>query len=100
MDLRAQPAVVVGGKKGRCNVARFRLQSSMVIGAVKLKPGTVIVESAAAGQAGDYVWAALSSTTVGPHMVPLDGAATTMKNASPFAGAVLPCSIDGANSVS
>jgi hypothetical protein len=79
-------------------MARFRTHG-IVIGAKKYPANTVVVDTVGNAQPGDVVYPTLSSTTLNPDWVPLDGAATTMKNASVFAGAVIPCSISGANSV-
>jgi hypothetical protein len=80
-------------------MARFLLQAPLVVGAKKLKAGTTIADSVGNALPGDLVWTGLTSSTVNGQMNPLDGAATTMKNASVWAGVPMPCSISGANSI-
>jgi hypothetical protein len=64
-------------------MARFSLTGCHVFpGGVTKKAGTNIADSVANALAGDYVVSGLNSSTVTPSMVPLDGAATTMKAAS------------------
>ena len=59
---------------------------AFVVGHVRYKAGTMFADSAANAVAGDVIWTGMSSTTMSPGLIPIDGAATTMKNASPFAG--------------
>ena len=80
-------------------MARFRLHISMIIGAVRLKPGTVVVDSLANKQPGDIVWTALNAGAVHPGMVALDATATSMQAASRYAATTAPTWIDGANSI-
>jgi hypothetical protein len=69
-------------------MARFVLTGCHVTGGgATLKAGRTIADSVANAVGNDYVVAGLTSATVTPDMVPLDGAGTTMKNASPSASA-------------
>jgi hypothetical protein len=70
-----------------------------VFGSIKLKPGSVIVDTVGNAQPGDYVWPQLSSATLSPEMTPIDGGATTMKSGSRFAGTPDKTFISGAESV-
>jgi hypothetical protein len=80
-------------------MARFRLAASHVFGSIKLKPGSVIVDTVGNAQPGDYVWPQLSSATLSPEMTPLDGGATAMKSGSRFAGTPDKTFITGAESI-
>jgi hypothetical protein len=80
-------------------MARFQLVTSHVFGAVKLKAGTKIADSAGAAQPGDVVITSLSSATVSPEMTALDASATTMKNGSRFAGVPDRTFVTGAESI-
>ena len=52
----------------------------------RVKAGGVIVDALANAQAGDVVFSAMSAATLPPGCIALDGAATTMLNASRWAG--------------
>jgi hypothetical protein len=86
-------------------MARFQTTAAMYITttggvSMRVKAGSYVVDSVGNKvAASDVVWASLSSSTVQPHMVPIDGAATTMKNASPYAGVLPPCCITGRDSI-
>jgi len=81
-------------------MARFRLQGTHIFGAYRLKSGSVIVDTVGNAQPGDYVWTPLSSGTLSLEMVPIDASATSMKNASRFAGMQPRACISGAESIS
>ena len=66
-------------------MARFQLTAAMSIGSNRYKAGTTLADSQANAVGSDKVWTGMSASTIHPNMVPLDGAATTMKNASPYA---------------
>jgi hypothetical protein len=80
-------------------VARFQLLAAHVFGSVRLKGGSTIADTQGNAQPGDKVVTTLSSATVTQSMKPLDGAATTMMNASPYSSANVPCTITGASSI-
>jgi hypothetical protein len=80
-------------------VARFRANSSFVIGAVKYKCGTVFADAPGSLQPGDILWLGLDKTKMSPALVPLDDGAQAIMGASRFAG-VPPWPADGAGSVS
>jgi hypothetical protein len=72
-------------------MARFTLTSCHVFpGGAVIKAGRSIADSVANAVGNDYVVSGLSSSTVTPGMVPLDGAATSMKAASPSANTPAP----------
>ncbi len=66
-------------------MARFQLTTAHSFGQTRLKAGRTIADPGN-GIAGDFIVANLSSSNVTPGMVPRDGSATTMKNASKYAG--------------
>jgi hypothetical protein len=80
-------------------MARFRLAASHVFGRVKLKAGSVIVDTVGNQQPGDFLWTPLSSTTLSSAVTPIDASATTMKAASRFAGMPDKTMITGAESI-
>jgi hypothetical protein len=65
---------------------------------VKYKAGTIFADTGANALAGDVVWVGMSSGSMSPGLIPLDGTATTMKGASPFAGVSI-ARPDGVNSI-
>jgi hypothetical protein len=79
-------------------MARFGSTVAFVVGGKRYKAGQTYADTKAAAIAGDVVWAGMSSSTMSPGLVPLDGGAIAMKNASPFSGTQVPV-IDGANSI-
>lgn len=79
-------------------MARFRLASAHVIDGRKLKIGSTIADTQGNAVAGDYVWSGLNAASLSYGLIPLDGAATTMLNASRFAGGPARIS-DGVNSI-
>jgi hypothetical protein len=81
-------------------MARFRSQAAFVIAHARYKAGTIFADTVGNALPGDVVWAGCGlSGSMSPMLIPLDGAATTIKNASVFAGYVVPCTISGVNSV-
>jgi hypothetical protein len=80
-------------------MARFRLTQSIVVGAVDYHGGEVVTDIQPPSVPGDRVWLGLSSAVMAPGMVPLDGAATTMKAASAFANEQVPNAILGVHSI-
>ena len=80
-------------------MARFQLLEAHVFGSVRLKAGSTIADTQGNAQPGDKVVVGLSSGTVTPGMKPLDGAATTMKNASAYANSPVPATITGVGSI-
>jgi hypothetical protein len=80
-------------------LARFQLTQSIVVGAVKYHGGEVVTDTIPLTVPTDRHWPTLSAATMAPGMVPLDGAATTMKNASVFANEQVPNVILGVHSI-
>jgi hypothetical protein len=66
-------------------MARFQLSTAHSFGQTRLRAGKTIADPGN-GLAGDFIVSNLSSANVTPGMVPLDASATTMKNASKYAG--------------
>jgi hypothetical protein len=79
-------------------MARFGSTVAFVVAGRKYKAGTTYADTTGNAIAGDVVWVGMSSATMSPGLVPLDGAATSMKNGSVYASATVP-RIDGANSI-
>jgi hypothetical protein len=85
-------------------MARFGSTASFVIntsngGHKKYPAGQTYADTQGNALAGDVVWASVgSSASMSPNLIPLDGAATTIKNASRFANQNNPW-IDGVNSI-
>jgi hypothetical protein len=81
-------------------MARFRSVAAFVIGHARYKAGTTFADTVGNAVAGDVIWAGCGlSGSMSPALVPLDGAAITVKNGSVFAGFPVPCTISGVNSV-
>jgi len=81
-------------------VSRFQLTQAIALPQARFKAGDIVTDVQPAAVAGDRYWPGLSAATMGPGMVPLDGSATTMKNASPFASEAVRAWITGADSIS
>lgn len=79
-------------------MARFGSTCSFVVGGKKYKAGQTYADTQGNAIAGDVVWVGLSSSSMSPGHIPLDGAATTMKNGSVFAGVSF-ARPDGVNSI-
>ena len=81
-------------------MARWRGQGAFVINHKSYKAGQTYADTAGNAVAGDVVYAPFgTSGGLSPLLVPLDGAATTLKNASRFANDPVPCTITGVNSI-
>jgi hypothetical protein len=78
-------------------MARFGSTVAFVVGGKRHKAGTTYADTAASALPGDVVWVGMSSATMSPGLVPLDGGATSMKAGSIYVGKTT-C-IDGANSI-
>jgi hypothetical protein len=79
-------------------MARFGSTTAFVVGGKKYKAGTTYADTAGNALAGDVVWVGMSTNTMSPGLIPLDGAATAMKGGSPSAGISI-ARPDGANSI-
>ena len=82
-------------------MARFQLTDAFVPPTQpyrRLKAGTFLCDGTACN-AGDAIWTGLVAATYLPCMTPLDGAATTIKNASPYASVAAANQISGAGSI-
>jgi hypothetical protein len=81
-------------------MARFRSVGAMIIGHARYKAGTTFADTVGNAVAGDVIWAGCGlSGSMSSALVPLDGAATTIKNSSVFANSAVPCTITGAASI-
>jgi len=79
-------------------MARFGSTVAFVVGGKRHKAGQTYADTKANALAGDVIWAGMSSSTMSPGLIPLDGSATSMKAASVYNG-VQTNLIDGANSI-
>ena len=79
-------------------MARFGSTVAFVVGGRRYKAGQTYADTGANAIAGDVIWAGMSSSTMSPGLVPLDGAATSMKASSVYSGKQVNL-IDGANSI-
>jgi hypothetical protein len=79
-------------------MARFGSTVSFVVEGKRHKAGTTYCDTKANQLAGDIIWAGMSSATMSPGLIPLDGTATSMKAASVYSGKQINL-IDGANSI-
>lgn len=83
-------------------MARFRTSAAFysdAVGVGRVGAGRTVADSQANAVAGDVIWTGLTSASLPQGMIPLDGAATTMKAASPWANTPLSATILGADSV-
>jgi hypothetical protein len=80
-------------------MARFRTTQAFHAGSMRVAAGRTVADTVGNAQAGDVV-VSLTAQSLPPGMVPLDGSATTMKNASPFASKQVRTWITGADSIS
>jgi hypothetical protein len=81
-------------------MARFRSVAAFVVGHARYKAGTTFADTVGNAVAGDVIWASCGlSASMSPALVPLDGAATTIKNGSLFANYPVPGTISGVNSI-
>jgi len=67
-------------------MARFKMQQAFHFADKRVKAGGVIVDTLANAQGGDVVYSAMSAATLPAGAVPLDVTATTVFNASRWAG--------------
>ncbi len=79
-------------------MARFNSTVAFVVEGKRHKAGTIYADTKANQLAGDILWAGMSSSTMSPGLIPLDGAATSMKASSIYVGSQVNL-IDGANSI-
>lgn len=80
-------------------MARFRTSVAVHFGSTRVAAGRTVADSPANSVSGDVIWNGLSASSLPLGMVPLDAGGTTMKNASPWAGTPIPCTISGVNSI-
>ena len=81
-------------------MARFGSIQAFVVNHKRYKAGQTYADTVGNALAGDVVWAALgTSAGMSPGLVPLDASATTIYNASRFAGYTPAYRIDGVNSI-
>jgi len=81
-------------------MARWQGLGAFVIAHKRYPAGTKYADTVGNAVAGDIVYAPFgTSTGISPLLVPLDGAATTLRNASRFASEPLPAFITGVNSI-
>jgi len=67
-------------------MARFKMQQAFHFQDKRVKAGGTLADSLANAQSSDVVWTGLNSSTVPAGAVPIDASATTMFNASRWAG--------------
>jgi hypothetical protein len=79
-------------------MARFGSTVAFVVGGKRHKAGQTYCDTKANQVGTDVIWAGMSSATMSPGLIPLDGAATSMKAGSVYAG-IQTNLIDGANSI-
>lgn len=82
-------------------MARFRTHAAFyadAVGVGRVRAGRTVADSQANAQAGDIVWSGLNSTSLPASFEPLDAGATTMRNASRWAGTAFAATILGADS--
>jgi hypothetical protein len=79
-------------------MARFGSTVAFVVEGKRHKAGTTYCDTKANQLAGDIIWTGMSSSSMAPGLIPLDGSATSMKAASVFVGRSINL-IDGANSI-
>jgi len=81
-------------------MARWQGQASFIIAHRKYPAGTKYADTVGNAQAGDVVYAPFGTAGgISPLLVPLDGAATALRNSSAFANVPIPCTITGVNSI-
>lgn len=79
-------------------MARFGSTVAFVVNHIRYNAGSTFADTKANAIGKDVVWADLAnSSSMSPGLVPLDGAATTIYNASRFVGQST--RIDGVNSI-
>lgn len=80
-------------------MARFKLTQAFHYGSVRVPAGRTLADSQANAIAGDYVYTGLNANSVPYGAIPIDGSATTMFNASRWAGTSPPATIPGVQSI-
>jgi hypothetical protein len=82
-------------------MARFKLTQAVVLPSqFRFHAGQVVTDQPPPPTvAGDLYWAGLTAATMAPGMMPLDGSATTMKNASRYANEPAATAIYGVDSI-
>lgn len=79
-------------------MARFGSTGAFIVNHVKYKAGQTYADTKANAIGKDVIWPDVAnSSSMSPSLVPLDGAATTIYNASRFVGQST--RIDGVNSI-
>ena len=79
-------------------MARFRGLGAFVVNGKRYKAGQAYADTVGNALAGDVVWA-INSSNYSPMLACLDAGADAIKAASIHAGANVPCTITGANSI-
>lgn len=83
-------------------MARFRTMVSLYVDGPavgRIRAGRTICDSQATAMPGDVIWSGLNSGSLPAGFVPLDAAATTMRNASQWASTPIPATILGVDSI-
>jgi hypothetical protein len=80
-------------------MARFQLTAALHTAQARYRAGTILADSQANALPGDKVWTGMNAASLIADMVALDGAATTMRNASKYAGVTPRGWITGAESI-
>jgi hypothetical protein len=81
-------------------VARFQLtHATLGPGARRLRAGQTIADTQGNALPGDFVWTGLSSANMPLGCTPLDGAGTTMRNASRWASVPVANACTGVDSI-
>lgn len=81
-------------------MARFRCTQAFHFGSRRVPAGGTMADSVANAVGNDAVWTGMSSATLPPGCVALDGAATSMLAASKWAGVPVSATITGVDSIS
>jgi len=81
-------------------MARFRVQKAFSTAQERFYAGQVVTDTIPLTVVSDRYWSGLSAATLPSGLIPLDASATSMKNASAWAGEVLPATILGVDSIS
>jgi hypothetical protein len=79
-------------------MARFGSTVAFVVDGKRHRAGTTYCDTKANQVGNDIIWTGMSSSSMSPGLIPLDGSATSMKAASPYSG-IQTNLIDGANSI-
>jgi hypothetical protein len=79
-------------------MARFRGLGAFVVAGKRYKAGQAYADTAGNALAGDVVWN-ITSSNYSPMLACLDAGADAIKAGSVHAGANVPCTISGVNSI-